>query len=114
MDLVSVVLFLILYYLLPQEWAGMFSTIHFVQIVMLSGLASLLFRERGIRPGDFFRTPHDWAVFAFWLWIIVSSPHRWETFKENANLYIFYIVIVQALRSIPRMRIFALWWTLLI
>jgi len=111
MDLVTVILFLILYYLRPQEWAGVFSTIHFVQIVMLAGVATLFFRDRGIRPRDLFRTPHDWAVCAFWLWIVLASPHPWETFKENANLYIFYIVIVQTLRTIPRMKIFLGWWT---
>jgi hypothetical protein len=114
MDLVTVVLFQVLYYLRPQEWAGIFSTIHFVQIVMLAGVAGLFFREGGLRLADLFRTPHDWAVFAFWLWIVIASPHRWEAFKENANLFIFYIVIVQALRSVPRMKIFALCWTLLI
>ena len=38
MDLVIVICFLILYYLRPQEWSGMFATIHFVQIVMLAGM----------------------------------------------------------------------------
>lgn len=114
MDLVSVVLFLILYYLRPQEWSPMFATIHFVQIVMLTGLGTLYFRDRGFRPKELFRTPHDWAVLAFWLWMVLSSQAPWEIFKENANLLIFYIVIVQALSTVPRMRIFLGWWTLLI
>jgi hypothetical protein len=114
MDLVVVVLFLVLYYLRPQEWAGMFSTIHFVQLCMLTGLGTLFFRQGGLRLRDLFRTPHDWAVLAFWLWIVLTAPNRWETFKENANLYIFYIVIVQVLRSVPRMKIFVGWWTMLI
>ena len=114
MDLIAVVLFLVLYYLRPQEWAGVFSTIHFVQIIMLTGVATLFFRERGLRLRDLFRTPHDWAVLAFWLWIVLSAPHPWDAFKENANLYIFYIVIVQALHSIPRMKIFLGWWTFVI
>ena len=114
MDLVTVILFLVLYYLRPQEWAGIFATVHFVQIIMLTGLATLFFREHGFRLKDLFRTPHDWAVFAFWLWMVVAAPQPWETFKESVNLYVFYIVIVQALRSVPRMKTFALWWTLLI
>ncbi len=81
---------------------------------MLAGLAALFFREKGLRLRDLFRTPHDWAVFAFWMWIVFSSPGRWQNFKENANLFIFYIVIVQALRSVPRMKLFAGWWTFLI
>jgi hypothetical protein len=114
MDLVTVILFLILYYLRPQEWSAAFSTIHFAQIVMLTGLATLFFRERGLRPRDLFRTPHDWAVLAFWLWLVLSAVHPWETFKENANLLVFYIVIVQTLYSVSRMKIFAGWWTMLI
>jgi len=114
MDLVTVILFLILYYLRPQEWSSLFATIHFVQIIMLTALGTLFMRPGGFRPGDIFRTPHDWAVLAFWLWIIVSAVHPWETFKDNANLFIFYIVIVQTLRSVPRMKIFMGWWTLLI
>ncbi|MEI9896297.1 MAG: hypothetical protein WDN28_21145 [Chthoniobacter sp.] len=114
MDLVTVILFLILYYLRPQEWSGLFSTIHFVQIVMLAGVATLFARERGFRPRDMFRTPHDWAVLAFWLWLVLSAVHPWDTFKENANLFIFYVVIVQALSTVPRLKIFAGWWTVLI
>jgi hypothetical protein len=114
MDLVIVILFLALYYLRPQEWSGAFASIHWVQICMLGGLASLVFRQKSIRPRDLFQTPHDWVVFAFWAWIIISSPDRWQAFKENANLYIFYIVIVQVLYSVPRLKLFLGWWTFLI
>src|ERR1700761_3156158 len=114
MDLVIVILFLALYYLRPQEWSGAFASIHWVQICMIGGMASLVFRQKSIRPRDLFQTPHDWVVFAFWAWIIISSPDRWEAFKENANLYIFYIVIVQVLYSVPRMKMFLGWWTFLI
>jgi hypothetical protein len=114
MDLFTVILFLVLYYIRPQEWTGAFATIHFVQIVMLTALGSLFFRERGLRLADLFRTPHDWAVCAFWLWIVFTSPTRWDTFRETANLYIFYIVIVQTLYSVPRLNKFVGWWTFLI
>ncbi len=114
MDLVTVILFLVLYYLRPQEWSGAFATIRFVQLIMLAALATLFFRPRGLRPGDLFRTPHDWMVFGFWLWLVVSATSPWTTFKENANLYIFYIVIVQVLSSIRRITVFVAWWTCLI
>ena len=114
MDLVTVILFLILYYLRPQEWESALANIHWVQICMLAGLGTLLFRQRSLRLRDLFQTPHDWAVFAFWLWIVVSSPDRWGAFKDNANLFIFYIVIVQVLSSVRRMKIFLGWWTFLI
>ena len=114
MDLVIVICFLVLYYLRPQEWSGMFATIHFVQIVMLTGVGTLFFRQGGFRLRELFRTPHDWAVLAFWGWMVIASPTHWVTFKESVNLYVFYIVIVQALRSVPRMKIFIGWWTFII
>jgi len=114
MDLTTVILFLVLYYLRPQEWSGTFSTIHFVQIVMLTSLGTLFFRAQSLRLADLFRTPHDWAVFAFWAWMVAASPTPYDTFRECANLYIFYIVIVQTLQSVRRMKIFVGWWTFLI
>lgn len=114
MDIVPVILFLVLYYLRPQEWPIGLNTLHFVQMTMLTGLASLSLRQRGFQLRDLFRTPHDWAVCAFWMWIVFSSPTPWVTFKESANLYIFYIVIVQALYTVPRLNLFVGWWTFLI
>lgn len=115
MDFVCVILFLILYYLRPQEWPVGLSTISFVQWTMLAGLAALQLRERGLNLRSIFRTPHDWAVLAFWLWIIISTPNsKWDTFKETANLYIFYLVIVQTLYSVERLNKFVGWWTFLI
>ena len=114
MDLVTVISFLVLYYLRPQEWPIGLGEVQFVRITMLAGLAALSLRPRGFRPGDLFRTPHDWAVLAFWLWIVLSSPTPWFTFKESVNLYVFYVVIVQTLYSVPRLNIFVGWWTFLI
>lgn len=115
MDFVCVIFFLILYYLRPQEWPLGLAGISFVQWTMLAGLAALQLRERGLNLRSLFRTPHDWAVLAFWLWIIVSTPDsKWDTFKETANLYIFYVVIVQTLYSVERLNKFVGWWTFLI
>ena len=102
MDLVTVILFLILYYLRPQEWESALANIHWVQMCMIAGMTTLLFRQKSVCVRDPFQTPHDWVVFAFWLWIILSSPDRWGSFKDNANLFIFYIVIVQVLYTSSR------------
>ncbi len=114
MDLFAVISFLILYYLRPQEWPLGLGAFHFVQNTMLIGLASLFVRERGFQLRDLFRTPHDWAVLVFWLYIVFSTGTPWTTFKETVSLYIFYIVIVQTLYSVPRLNKFVGWWTFLI
>ena len=110
MDFVCSVLFLALYYLKPQEWTSIFSTIHFVQLVMFASLTTLFFRERSLNARDFFRTPHDWAVYGFMLWIIISSLTPFATFKDDIlNRLLFYIVTVQTLFSIARLNKFLDW-----
>ena len=112
MDFVCIILFLALYYLKPQEWTSLFATIHFVQLVMYASLATLIFRERSLKARDFFRTPHDWAVFAFLFWLFASSTAPFEIFKADViNRIIFYTVTVQTLFSISRLNKFLGWWT---
>lgn len=114
MDLVCVILFLVMYYIRPQEWGSIFSTIHFVQLVMIAAIGTLFFRERSLRLGDLFKTPHDWMIFAFIAWVTISSGNIRETFGDMKSLLLFYIVIVQTLTTIPRIKTFVGWWTFLI
>lgn len=112
MDFVCIVLFLALYYLKPQEWTSIFSTIHFVQLVMFASLTTLFFRERRLKARDFFRTPHDWAVYGFLLWITIASLSPFSIFKDEIlNRLLFYVVPVQTLFSITRLNKFLGWWT---
>jgi hypothetical protein len=112
MDFTCIVLFLALYYLKPQEWTSIFSTIRFVQLVMFASLTTLFFRERSLKAREFFRTPHDWAVYGFLLWIIISSLSPFSTFKDDIlNRLLFYVVTVQTLLSITRLNKFLGWWT---
>lgn len=111
MDFACIVLFLALYHLKPQEWTPIFATIHFVQLVMFASIASLFLRERSVKPKDFWRTPHDYAMYAFFIWIVVASPTPMDSFKENFNRLIFYVVIVQTLTNWERITKFLGWWT---
>ncbi len=111
MDLVCVILFLVLYYVRPQEWSSIFSAIHFVQIVMLMALFSLFGGQKQVRLGDLFKTPHDWMILLFFGWMILSNDAPYETFKSNFALAIFYFVIVQTMTSVRRLNIFVGWWT---
>ena len=114
MDFVAIILFLVFYYLRPQEWFALFAQIHFVQLVMYLSFISLFLRERSVKVGDFLKTPHDWMVLFFFAWLILTSPTPWETFKAVSPLAVFYIVIVQTLTTIPRITKYLGWWTFLI
>ena len=112
MDFTCIVLFLAIYYLKPQEWTSVFAHIRFVQLTMLAALGTLLFRERSLRARDFFRTPHDWAMALFFVWVCITY-HEGPVagFREFLNRVVFYVVIVQTLTNWNRISRFLGWWT---
>ncbi|RYD75584.1 MAG: O-antigen ligase family protein [Verrucomicrobiaceae bacterium] len=114
MDFVSVILFLVMYYLRPQEWGALFAKIHFVQLVTMLAVACLILRERGFRAKDLLKTPHDWMMLAFFTWTTLASGAPWATFWEVLPFATFYIVIVHTLTDVHRIKLFAGWWTFLI
>lgn len=111
MDFACIVLFLAIYHLKPQEWSPIFSAVRFVPLVMLASVATLFFRERQLKLRDFFRTPHDWAIYAFFGWVVIASPTPYDTFTEFLNRLVFYVVVVQTLTNWERIQKFLGWWT---
>lgn len=114
MDFASTVLFLFTYYVRPQEWSGFLANLQPVKITMVLGLAALIFRPQTLRLNDLFRTPHDWAMLAFWLYLPLTSQTPWATFTATFSYYAFYILAVQGLTSLDRIRRFMGWWTVFI
>jgi uncharacterized membrane protein YwzB len=114
MDFVSIVLFMSMYYLRPQEWIGSLSKLHPVQLVMALAIFASFNRERGFKFNRIFRTPHDWLMAAYFAWIIFTHPSPWYAFKEIQNVMLFYVIIVQTLTDIPRINRFFSWWAVMI
>ncbi len=116
MDFTAVILFLMIYYIRPQEWIGAIATIRPAQLVMIFGLLALFFRDKPLRFRDLLRTPHDWAIIAFLVWLIFFSfggtvSEKWGMTR---GLLVFYIVIVQALNTMDRIERFLQWWVVMI
>jgi len=114
MDLVALILVLILYYLRPQEWGGALSGIHPIQLVGIIVVIAILRREGGFKLKDLFQTPHHWMVFAYFAWTVYASPTHYETFKSIESTILFFVVAVQSLTTIPRLKTFMAWWAWLI
>ena len=85
-----------------------------VTIVMLFALIAMFMRHRGLTVKDFFKTPHDWLVLIYCLWMTLTSPDIRGTWGTVYPLYIFYVVTVQALSTIERIRSFLWWWAIMI
>ncbi len=114
MDFTCIVLFLAIFYLKPQEWTPLFAKVRFAQLTLIASLATLMFRERSLKGRDFFRTPHDWAMAGFFLWVFATYPEGpMAGFREFLNRLVFYVVIVQTLTNWNRISRFLGWWTFL-
>jgi O-antigen ligase len=111
MDLVSLILFLLMYYIRPQEWFGFLSTFRPVQLTMILAIFALVTRERGLKLRDFFQTPHDWLMAAYLAWAIFAAPQKWDTFISIQSHIMTYVICVQALSSVGRIKTFLAWWT---
>ena len=114
MDFASVILFLVIYYVRPQEWVEGLEGARPVLLVMIFAIGCMVFRDRELRIKDFFRTPHDWVMFAFFAWLIFVSPPWLETSQAVKNRLMFYVVTLQALSSLDRLERFLRWWVVML
>ncbi len=114
MDFTAIVFFLVIYYIRPQEWIPIFAKLEPVKMTMLLALFSTYTRNKGIAPKDFFRTPHDWMLAAYFGWVIWASGSFVSTTIVFAKYIIFYYITVQVLSSIERIKSFLNWWTIMI
>jgi hypothetical protein len=115
-DFGAIVVFLMLVYIRPQEWVSGMESLRPVRLVMLWALAALFFRSRPkpIAVRDFFRTPHDYIMWAFFLWMAFATRPMWDTFSANKSLLIFYLATVNILTSLRRIEEFLWWWVAMI
>jgi len=115
MDFGAITLFLMFYYVRPQEWIPMVSSLRLVAFSMVFALVATLMRERGFTPRDLLRTPHDWLMLLYFLWIVGSSGSARETLGKVYAFALYYVVTVQALSpNIERIQKFLNWWTVMI
>ncbi len=102
MDFVSIALFTILLYVRPQEIFGFLEALRPAFVVMAMGFVALLVRPGGLNPKTILRTPHDWLMAAYFLWIIFTNEAEYETWKKIYPFVGFYFISVQALTSVER------------
>lgn len=115
MDFFAVILFVVLYHLRPHEWIGAVATLRPAMLSMLVGLYGTVTRSKGFSVSLLFKTPHDFLMLAYLLWIVGSSPDSaYSTWKACYSLFLYYFVIVLALSSLERIRVFMRWWAFML
>ena len=114
MDFFSIILFLALYYVRPQEWIPGAGALQLLRVSVAMAIISLLTRDRGLRWRDFFRTPYDWFMAAYFFWMVFAATDPGRVFGLMYNIFIFYWVTVITLDSIERIQKFLNWWAIFI
>src|SRR5262245_2274354 len=114
MDFVAITMFLVLYYVRPHEWMTMARSLRFVAFTMVFAMVATLLRERKFSLSDLLKTPHDWLMLLYFLWIVGSNDNKYDTMSSVYNVFLYYLVTVQALYRMERIQRFLNWWTVMI
>ena len=116
MDFFAVISFLFLYYIRPHEWIPVLKAIRPVTLSIILAVVSL-FLHRGLKWRDFFQTPHDWFMMAYFVWFYIFSPTMSRTFSmswQTNPMPVYYCVAIVTLISLGRLQGLLNWWTFFI
>lgn len=108
MDFAAIVAFAIVLYVRPHEIFPFLGNLRPAFMVMAWGGAAVLFRPGG--PLKLIRTPHDWAMLAYFAWIVFTNDDKMGTWKTIYPYVGFYFITVQALTTMNRIYTFLYWW----
>lgn len=105
--------YLILYYIRPHEWMWIVKDIKAVQLTTFVGLVAIIKRP-GFRTSQLLRTPHDYLVLAFYVFIVITSDDWWETLNRLKPVFLFYLVIVFAIKNWDLLERYLTWWVIIL
>ncbi|MGY8670989.1 MAG: hypothetical protein ACKVHO_00195 [Verrucomicrobiia bacterium] len=110
MDFAAIVAFTIVLYVRPHEILTFLADLRPAFVVMAWAGASLFMRPQGLNWKSIVRTPHDWVMLTYFLWIIFTNDDEWGTWLKIYPFVGFYFITVQALTNMTRIYLFLYWW----
>lgn len=110
MDFALVITVLLTYFIRPQDWVPGMSGLRIMNLLMAAALLAMFLRRGGFSAASLVKTPVDWAVFAYGLYIILTSPSDSTPFTEVAVLLAYFAVTSQALSTPERLFSFLRTW----
>lgn len=110
MDLRLAQLFLFLYLIRPQDWVQSLIGVNVVRPVMMAWMLVLFTRrERSPLPG-ILRTPHDWVLLSYFVYVVWNAPDSQATFSNFLPLVVFYALTVQSLTDWDKLLTYLRTW----
>lgn len=111
MDFLAITLFIILFYIRPQEWISFLNTLRPIDAVTAFALVAIWLNKKTDMFKQAIVTPHDWLVYAYYFWIVYTSDSPSETFRAVLPFFMFYYVLVQSLTTFKRLNAYIMVWT---
>jgi len=96
-------LFLGLYYIRPQDWVPGMAGFNIIRPVMFLWAAVMMAGGLTSPLRGFFRTPHDWAMLAFYSYVVWNAPAQADAGMGMFSLVVFFYLTTQALSSWQRL-----------
>jgi len=110
MEFTAVVIFLVFYFVHPQDWVSFLAGLNIIKPVIFLGFVGLLQREVRKPKWGWMRTPHEWLMVVYLLHGIWIDPDWWDTIEAMLPLASFYFLTSQALTDETRLDKFFTWW----
>jgi hypothetical protein len=103
-------LFLFFYFIRPQDWIQGLIGVNIIKPLMMGWIIVMLTRhERSPVPG-LLKTPHDWLILIYFIYVVWNAPSSQEALKGFFPLITFYALTVQTLTNWGRVIQFLKTW----
>jgi hypothetical protein len=110
MEFFFAIVFLLVYYLRPQDWVPGMAGMEMVRPIVALWLASIILgRTRSSPLAGFMRTPHDVILIAYLAYIVFFGG---ASVMEVIPMLAFYALTVQSVNTWPRLLKYLKIWTL--
>ncbi len=111
MDFVGIVVFAIVLYVRPQEILDALNALRPAQLSLAMTGVGLFIREGGVTLKQIIRTPQDWMMAAYFIYILFWTPGAiGDLWGELYPFIGFYFLVVLALSNFRRLYQYLAWW----
>lgn len=111
MDFVGIVMFAIFLYVRPQDFIGFLDTFRPAFLSLAIAGLGIFLRPGGVTWKQIIRTPQDWMVTAYFVYILFWTPGSFGDLWGSIYQYVgFYFLVVIALSNFQRIYQYLGWW----
>ncbi|NBV21636.1 MAG: hypothetical protein EBS05_06905 [Proteobacteria bacterium] len=111
MDFVGIVMFAIFLYVRPQDFVGFLDSFRPAFLSLAIAGVGIFIRPGGVTWKQVIRTPQDWMVTIYFLYILLFTPGSFGDLWGQIYQYVgFYFLVVIALSNFQRIYQYLGWW----